>query len=197
MREILETQRAAFMAALPEPLAVRKDRLTRAIAMVTDHAERFCDSLSEDFGHRSREQSMMTDIAGSISPLKHARTLGLRRAPRAPLSTRTAVRPPLDAAHASRRSSPTMQNSLRAPSCARSAAMMLRARSLALPSPLSKRLRARSAAALSCAALAPGAERRIARAPSVRAVVGLVGMRRRSACSPEVTSAGEPTSRVG
>lgn len=73
MKGILETQRAAFMAALPEPIAVRKDRLTRAIAMVTDHAERFCNALSEDFGHRSREQSMMTDIAGSISPLKHAR----------------------------------------------------------------------------------------------------------------------------
>ena len=73
MKDLLEAQRAAFMAALPEPLSVRKDRLTRAIAMVADHAARFCDALSEDFGHRSREQSMMTDIAGSISPLKHAR----------------------------------------------------------------------------------------------------------------------------
>ena len=72
MREILEAQRAAFMAALPEPLAVRKDRLKRAAAMVRDHADRFCDALSEDFGHRSRDQSMITDIAGSISPIKHA-----------------------------------------------------------------------------------------------------------------------------
>ncbi len=72
MRALLEAQRAAFMAALPEPLSVRKDRLTRAVAMVGDHADRFCDALSEDFGHRSREQSMMTDIAGSIAPLKHA-----------------------------------------------------------------------------------------------------------------------------
>ena len=72
MKPVLEAQRAAFMAALPEPLSVRKDRLTRAIAMIADHADRFCDALSEDFGHRSREQSMMTDIAGSVSPLKHA-----------------------------------------------------------------------------------------------------------------------------
>jgi coniferyl-aldehyde dehydrogenase len=72
MKQILEAQRTAFMAALPEPLSVRKDRLTRAAAMIADHAERFCDALSEDFGHRSREQSMMTDIAGSISPIKHA-----------------------------------------------------------------------------------------------------------------------------
>ncbi|WP_375286259.1 coniferyl aldehyde dehydrogenase [Sphingomonas sp.] len=72
MRAILDAQRAAFMAALPEPLSVRKDRLKRAQAMIRDHADRFCEALSEDFGHRSREQSMMTDIAGSITPLKHA-----------------------------------------------------------------------------------------------------------------------------
>ncbi|WP_245841892.1 coniferyl aldehyde dehydrogenase [Sphingomonas lenta] len=57
---------------MPEPLAVRRDRLKRAAAMVRDNAERFCDALSEDFGHRSREQSMMTDIAGSIAPTSHA-----------------------------------------------------------------------------------------------------------------------------
>lgn len=72
MREILDRQRAAFMEALPEPLSVRRDRLKRAAAMIADHADRFCDALSEDFGHRSREQSMVTDIAGSIAPIKHA-----------------------------------------------------------------------------------------------------------------------------
>lgn len=72
MERILEAQRAAFMAALPEPLSVRKDRLKRAAAMIADHAARFCDALSEDFGHRSREQSMITDIGGSIAPIRHA-----------------------------------------------------------------------------------------------------------------------------
>ena len=72
MIDILRTQRAAFDAALPEPLAVRRDRLKRAAAMVRDNADRFCDALSEDFGHRSREQSMLTDIAGSIAPIDHA-----------------------------------------------------------------------------------------------------------------------------
>jgi coniferyl-aldehyde dehydrogenase len=72
MREILDRQSAAFMAELPVGLPARKDRLERAIAMVSDHAERFCDALSEDFGHRSREQSMITDIAASVGPLKHA-----------------------------------------------------------------------------------------------------------------------------
>lgn len=72
MRETLEGQRAAFMAELPVSIAVRKDRLRRAAAMIADNASRFCDALSEDFGHRSREQSMLTDIAGAVAPINHA-----------------------------------------------------------------------------------------------------------------------------
>lgn len=72
LRAILEAQRAAFNAEMPVAISVRKDRLRRAIAMVKDNAARLCDALSEDFGHRSREQSMLTDIGGSIAPLKHA-----------------------------------------------------------------------------------------------------------------------------
>ncbi len=72
MQDTLNAQRAAFMASLPVGIDVRKDRLTRAIAMIADHADRFCDALSEDFGHRSREQSMVTDIGGSVAPLRHA-----------------------------------------------------------------------------------------------------------------------------
>lgn len=73
MKDILERQRAAFQAELPVSASVRKDRLTRAIAMMRDNSGRFCDALSEDFGHRSREQSMITDIAASVAPLAHAR----------------------------------------------------------------------------------------------------------------------------
>ena len=72
LKAILEAQRNAFMAELPVSIATRKDRLKRSIALVTDNAEAFCDALSEDFGHRSREQSMMTDIAASVAPLRHA-----------------------------------------------------------------------------------------------------------------------------
>lgn len=72
MRDLLDAQRKAFMAELPVSLDARRDRLKRAIAMVADNADRLCDALSEDFGHRSREQSMITDIAASVSPLKHA-----------------------------------------------------------------------------------------------------------------------------
>ena len=72
MRETLDRQRQAFMAELPVPIVVRKDRLKRAAAMIVDNAGRFCDALSADFGHRSREQSMLTDIAGAVGPINHA-----------------------------------------------------------------------------------------------------------------------------
>nr|WP_281063695.1 coniferyl aldehyde dehydrogenase [Sphingomonas sp. LaA6.9] len=72
LRTILEAQRAAFTAELPVSLSIRKDRLKRAIAMMVDNGEAFATALSEDFGHRSREQSLMTDIVASIRTLKHA-----------------------------------------------------------------------------------------------------------------------------
>jgi coniferyl-aldehyde dehydrogenase len=69
---MLAVQREAFMAELPVPIAKRKDRLKRAAALLTENADAFCDALSEDFGHRSREQSLLTDIAGSVAPIRHA-----------------------------------------------------------------------------------------------------------------------------
>jgi len=72
MQDILAEQRSAFMAELPVTIAARKDRLKRAAAMLVDNADAFCDALSEDFGHRSREQSMLTDIASSVAPINHA-----------------------------------------------------------------------------------------------------------------------------
>lgn len=73
MQAILEKQRASFTASLPEPMALRRDRIDRAIAMLIDHAEDFAKAASADFGSRSREQTLMTDIMPSVSALKHAR----------------------------------------------------------------------------------------------------------------------------
>ncbi|GAO38198.1 putative aldehyde dehydrogenase [Sphingomonas changbaiensis NBRC 104936] len=70
---LLQAQRTALDAERPVPLAARRDRLDRAIRMMIDNAERFCSALSEDFGHRSRELSMLADIVASVRTLKHAR----------------------------------------------------------------------------------------------------------------------------
>ncbi|MEQ1510765.1 MAG: coniferyl aldehyde dehydrogenase [Sphingopyxis sp.] len=73
MRALLDAQRLDFMAHLPEPLSVRRDRLDRAIAMMVDHAPRWCQAASEDFGNRSHELTSMTDVLPSVGALKHAK----------------------------------------------------------------------------------------------------------------------------
>jgi coniferyl-aldehyde dehydrogenase len=71
MLAALQRQRNAFTAARPEPMAVRKDRLNRLIAMVKDHGEDLARAISRDFGHRSHEQSLMTDIMPSVTAAKY------------------------------------------------------------------------------------------------------------------------------
>lgn len=70
---VLAKQRAAFTAALPEPMAVRRDRIDRAIALLVEHKDAFAQAVSADFGHRSIEQTLMSDVMPSVSALKHAR----------------------------------------------------------------------------------------------------------------------------
>lgn len=72
MHALLNRQRAAFTAELPVTAAVRKDRLQRALDLVVDNGAALARALSDDFGHRSIEQTMITDIMGSVKPLKHA-----------------------------------------------------------------------------------------------------------------------------
>ena len=72
MRGILDRQRAAFTAELPVSAASRKSRLQRALAILLDHRDKLVAALSEDFGHRSTEMSLVTDIMSSVKPIKHA-----------------------------------------------------------------------------------------------------------------------------
>ncbi|TPE62711.1 coniferyl aldehyde dehydrogenase [Sandaracinobacter neustonicus] len=72
MQLLLERQRAAFTAELPVGAAVRKDRLQRALRLVMEHKDGFVKALSDDFGHRSTEMSLITDIMASVKPLKHS-----------------------------------------------------------------------------------------------------------------------------
>ena len=72
MLALLHRQRAAFTAELPVAPSVRQDRIRRAIDLVIRGKDRLAAALSDDFGHRSTEMSMMTDIMASVGPLKHA-----------------------------------------------------------------------------------------------------------------------------
>jgi len=71
MMTTLQRQRDAFTAARPEAMSVRKDRLKRIIAMMKETGEEFARAISRDFGHRSHEQSLMTDIMPSVTAAKY------------------------------------------------------------------------------------------------------------------------------
>ena len=72
MQNLLGKQRAAYLAEGVVSAATRHDRLERAVHLLIDNADRLVEAMSADFGHRSEQQSMFTDVAASIGPLRHA-----------------------------------------------------------------------------------------------------------------------------
>ena len=72
MTTVLAAQRAAFMAELPVSGAVRKDRINRVKALLVENAERIAGAVSQDFGHRSREQSLLSEVMSGVMLAKHA-----------------------------------------------------------------------------------------------------------------------------
>ena len=73
MMEILNQQKRAYLAEGEVSVATRIDRLDRSVALLKKYGPRFCEAMAGDFGHRSIEQSKMTDIDGAIGPLQQAR----------------------------------------------------------------------------------------------------------------------------
>ena len=72
MERILKLQRDTFTDQRPEPMSKRKDRIKRAIALLSDHGEDLAKTMSADFGNRSMQQSMITDIASTVGAGKDA-----------------------------------------------------------------------------------------------------------------------------
>jgi coniferyl-aldehyde dehydrogenase len=73
MHAILERQKLAQLTDGPPSAEIRIDRLDRAIGLLVDHADEIAEALRDDFGHRSIQGSLITDVVGSIEPLKHAK----------------------------------------------------------------------------------------------------------------------------
>jgi coniferyl-aldehyde dehydrogenase len=73
IRTILDRQKAAHIKEGPASAERRIGWLDRAIGLLVEHKQEFVDALASDFGHRSRDASMLTDVFGSIEPLKHAK----------------------------------------------------------------------------------------------------------------------------
>ncbi len=72
MLAVLERARASYLKEGTVSAELRRDRLERAIGLLKTHQQRLVAAMSEDFGHRSEHQSLFTDVAGSIGPLRHA-----------------------------------------------------------------------------------------------------------------------------
>ncbi len=74
MQALLDLQKRANLRQGPPDARTRKDRLTRCISLLLTHQSEFLDALQSDFGVRSRDMSLFTDIAAAIGPLKAARS---------------------------------------------------------------------------------------------------------------------------
>lgn len=72
MQDVLDRQRAAYLAEGVVSTETRIDRIERAINVLKKHETRLVEAMSADFGHRSEHQSLFTDIAASVGPLRHA-----------------------------------------------------------------------------------------------------------------------------
>ena len=73
MLDVLNRQKKSYLAEGEVSAEKRIDRLDRTINILVKHGDRLCDAMAADFGHRSIEQSKLTDINGSIGPLKDAK----------------------------------------------------------------------------------------------------------------------------
>ena len=73
MLAILDRQKAAHLRDGAPSAETRIDWLDRCIGLLVDHASDIQDALNTDFGNRSREATLLTDVSGSIGPLKFAR----------------------------------------------------------------------------------------------------------------------------
>lgn len=73
LNTILAKQKAANIRDGAPSAEERIDRIDRAIDLLVTHGDALNAAMNEDFGHRSADQSALTDIAGSIGPLKHSK----------------------------------------------------------------------------------------------------------------------------
>lgn len=73
IRAVLDRQKAAHIKEGPAPAERRIDWLDRCIDLLVSHKTQIVEAMASDFGHRSHDQSLLTDVFGSIETLKFAK----------------------------------------------------------------------------------------------------------------------------
>ncbi len=72
LNSILNTMKRNHIVHGPASAERRKDRLQRAVNLIKDNRDQLAQAMSQDFGHRSKYQSLVADIATTIKGLQHA-----------------------------------------------------------------------------------------------------------------------------
>jgi coniferyl-aldehyde dehydrogenase len=72
LRGTLERQRKAFVQAGPPSLAERRETLKKLERMVIENEERLVNAVREDFGNRSPEETLRTEILPAVFGIRHA-----------------------------------------------------------------------------------------------------------------------------
>mgnify|MGYP005692235423 FL=1 len=73
MEEVLKLQREHFLNEGPPSYELRIDRLDRVQDMVIQNKERITEALNTDFGSRSPNQSLITDVYAVLPAFSHAK----------------------------------------------------------------------------------------------------------------------------
>ncbi|MEL7043862.1 MAG: coniferyl aldehyde dehydrogenase [Pseudomonadota bacterium] len=86
MLDVLNDQRADYVKEGGVSVETRRDRLERGIDVLLRNQDRVIEALNSDFSCRPREVTLLTDVAASVAPLKHAmkQVKGWMRAQRRP-----------------------------------------------------------------------------------------------------------------
>lgn len=73
MLQALESQRKDYLREGDVSAETRIDRLDRGIDVVLKYQDKIVEALNADFSCRARQVSLLTDVAASVTPMKHAR----------------------------------------------------------------------------------------------------------------------------
>ncbi|WP_116368051.1 coniferyl aldehyde dehydrogenase [Parahaliea mediterranea] len=73
MQAVLDAQRASYIAEGKVSADTRIDRLDRGIDVLLKYQDKMIEALNSDFSCRAREVTLLTDVAASVTPMKHAK----------------------------------------------------------------------------------------------------------------------------
>ena len=72
LTELLQHQRASYLAAPNPDYAIRKERLMRLKAALLSYQQPLVEALSQDYGHRSVDDSLISDIMPVVNNINYS-----------------------------------------------------------------------------------------------------------------------------